>query len=119
MCEVVAQPGRRNIGGRGAGIDAIPRHTNRCFVDVAGKDLHVQRQSRALALLVQQHGERVGLFAAGTAGQPDPDGSPVLPLLREERQNDFLLQTVKYFGVTEEASNADKQVAKQRLGFCW
>ena len=106
------QPLGRHVGGDGLGIDAGPGLFQGMFVDVGGKDLNLPVRGLGLDLLQEQDGQRIGLLAGRTAGNPHPQRRVRPPRGNQFRQHLFG-HDLPGIRVAEEVGDADHQVAGQ------
>ena len=63
------------------------------------------------------HGQRVGLFAAGAARDPEPHLAASLSL--GDQGKDLLLERLEYLRLSEETGDADEEILVQSLDLSW
>jgi len=111
--EETVQPFGRNVGGDAFRVDPGARSFDRDNVDIGRKDL----DRRALFLLIRmfpdQDGDRVRLFAGGTAGHPDTHALP--GGIGEMRADDVFPKRLERLRVAEEAGDSDQQFPEKRI----
>ncbi len=84
------------------------------FIHVRGVDLHALAESFVSKSLSERKGQRVGLFAGGTACAPDAHRR--FRLLKDAR-NDLLRQEVPGLGIPVEARDVDEDCVEQETIF--
>lgn len=104
----------RDVGQRGGRVGRLPGDLQHALVDVGGEDLDREGQAEAVGSVGEQHGDAVGLLAAGAARDPDPD--VLVGIAGAEQGLDGpLAEDLEQLSVAEEAGDVDEQVAEQRL----
>src|SRR5262245_8223889 len=112
--EEALQPLLGNALQQGIGIAARASHRQRRLVDIGGEELDFHARAALLGLLAQHNRERIDLFAGGAARHPYADGVRGTFAFEQARHH-HLLQRLERLGVAEKISDADQQVAKQRV----
>jgi hypothetical protein len=95
-------------------IGRLPGDLEHPLVDVGGEDLDRRGLAEAVGGVGEQHGDAVGLLAAGAARNPDPDVL-VRIAAAQQRLDRPLPEELEQLGVAEEAGDVDQEVAEQRL----
>ncbi len=96
------------------GTAGLARDLQGLLVDVGGEDLDPGRMPEACALLEHQHGDRVGLLAGRTGGNPHPH-LVVGRFLGEDLGDHGPGEHLEGLGVAEEERDADQQVPEEQL----
>ena len=97
-------------------IGALPGGVQSLLVDVGGEDLDFDSLLQPLHLFAKKHGQRIGLFAGGTAWYPGPDRVFLSPVLKDFTDY-LLLECLERRGIAKEAGHADEQLAEKILDF--
>jgi len=116
--EVLAQPGRGDVGDDGLGVDAGARGFQGAIVDVGGEQLGLDVDPAVGGLVGEQHGQRIGFLAGGAGRGPDPQSAVIGgELLLEQHGDDVAFQRLEGLAVAEEVGHADQHVGQQCRGF--
>lgn len=115
-CEEAGQTLRAQVGGDAGRESAAATHVHGFGVQVGGKDLQpVGARARGGRLhLLEQHGQRVGLFPGRAAGNPGAQGLR----LRGPGQHlgqDLLGQVTPHLRVAEKTGHTDQHLGKQQI----
>ena len=97
-------------------VPAFARGIDGVFVDVGGEYLSLHRTRLLSHHLEQGDGDRVGFFARGAAGHPNPHRRVSRPVL-EQFPHHSGLQPFESVGLPEETADADEHVAVEGLQF--
>ena len=114
--EELAHAARRHVGENRIGVQAGARKGDGPFVDVGREDLERHAFGRFQRPLLQQHGERISLFAGGAADRPHANAI-LLAAPFDETGQDVAIEYVERLLVAEEIRDADQHVLQERLGF--
>ena len=103
---------RRHVADDALRVEADAGEVERARIDVRREDLQGDTLPAGLQLLDEQHRDRVGLFARGTAWHPHAQwGLGFLAL--DQRSDHPLLKVAPHLGVAEEARHADQEIFEQ------
>ena len=104
-CEVLRDVGRIDpAAGAGDGV----------VVQVGGVELDLELGPRRVHVFAQQHGDGIGILAAGAARHPGAK-HVILAFVLEQHRQDIELECDKGFRVAKEARHIDQQFLEQRL----
>ena len=95
-------------------VSALASNRKPTDIQVGTENLDLRADVVACRFLQEQHRDRVGLLARGTAGHPHADGVARLFALEEPRY-DILGQSLERFRISEECRHRNQEITEQRL----
>ena len=95
-------------------VSALASNGKPTGIQIGTENLDLRADVVARRFLQEQHRDRVGLLARGTAGHPYANGVARLLALEEPRY-DMLGQSLERFRISEECRHRNQQITEQRL----